>query len=381
MVTTMKKTLLLATLIGSALLVGCGETASGQKPAMAPLAQAQSVQLIQYQQGKSYVGRTEAVEDVAISAQVSGYLKERLFEEGQMVKKGQPLFRIESAAYEAQVKSAAAAISQAKAQVQRSNMDFARAQDLLPKGNISKSEYDRLLAEKLNAQAQLESAQAMYSAAKVDLSHTTITAPFSGRVSDSKVSIGDLISPSSGVLTTLVSLDPMHAAFTISERERLNMGLDKLDGSGNGNNKGLVEVVLTLNNGQQYSEIGSLDFVGNRIDLNTGTLAMRAQFANPNQQLLPGQHVQIFLREKTPQQVMVIPRSAVQSDLEGDFVMVLKDGKVAERRNVTMGSQTDQGVIISQGLKVDEEVITIGLQRIRNGMTVRLQNEDSAPKA
>ncbi|MEF1219814.1 biotin/lipoyl-binding protein, partial [Photobacterium damselae] len=133
----MKKPLLLATLIGSALLVGCGETASGQKPAMAPLAQAQSVQLIQYQQGKSYVGRTEAVEDVAISAQVSGYLKERLFEEGQMVKKGQPLFRIESAAYEAQVKSAAAAISQAKAQVQRSNMDFARAQDLLPKGNIS----------------------------------------------------------------------------------------------------------------------------------------------------------------------------------------------------------------------------------------------------
>ncbi len=381
MVTTMKKPLLLATLIGSALLVGCGEAASGQKPAMAPLAQAQSVQLIQYQQGKSYVGRTEAVEDVAISAQVSGYLKERLFEEGQMVKKGQPLFRIESAAYEAQVKSAAAAISQAKAQVQRSNMDFARAQDLLPKGNISKSEYDRLLAEKLNAQAQLESAQAMYSAAKVDLSHTTITAPFSGRVSDSKVSIGDLISPSSGVLTTLVSLDPMHAAFTISERERLNMGLDKLDGSGNGNNKGLVEVVLTLNNGQQYSEIGSLDFVGNRIDLNTGTLAMRAQFANPNQQLLPGQHVQIFLREKTPQQVMVIPRSAVQSDLEGDFVMVLKDGKVAERRNVTMGSQTDQGVIISQGLKADEEVITIGLQRIRNGMTVRLQNEDSAPKA
>ncbi|HIF9060205.1 TPA: efflux RND transporter periplasmic adaptor subunit [Photobacterium damselae] len=377
----MKKPLLLATLIGSALLVGCGEPASGQKPAMAPLAQAQSVQLIQYQQGKSYVGRTEAVEDVAISAQVSGYLKERLFEEGQMVKKGQPLFRIESAAYEAQVKSATAAISQAKAQVQRSNMDFARAQDLLPKGNISKSEYDRLLAEKLNAQAQLESAQAMYSAAKVDLSHTTITAPFSGRVSDSKVSIGDLISPSSGVLTTLVSLDPMHAAFTISERERLNMGLDKLDGSGNGNNKGLVEVVLTLNNGQQYSEIGSLDFVGNRIDLNTGTLAMRAQFANPNQQLLPGQHVQIFLREKTPQQVMVIPRSAVQSDLEGDFVMVLKDGKVAERRNVTMGSQTDQGVIISQGLKADEEVITIGLQRIRNGMTVRLQNEDSGPKA
>lgn len=78
---------------------------------------------------------------------------------------------------------------------------------------------------------------------------------------------------------------------------------------------------------------------------------------------------------------MVIPRSAVQSDLEGDFVMVLKDGKVAERRNVTMGSQTNQGVIISQGLKADEEVITIGLQRIRNGMTVRLQNEDSAPKA
>ena len=135
--------------------------------------------------------------------------------------------------------------------------------------------------------------------------------------------------------------------------------------------------MLTLNNGKDYPHLGQVDFIGNRIDLNTGTLAMRAKFSNPEQQLLPGQHVQVFLREKTPVKTTVIPRRAVQSDLEGDFVMVLKDNKVAERRNIELGPQTDHGVIIRKGLEADEVVLTKGLQRVRNGMTVRLEQPDA----
>ncbi|KLV05396.1 membrane protein [Photobacterium aquae] len=371
----MKKKLIIATMVSSVLLTGCGDKASGPAAGMSPLVSAQPVTVIDYQQGKQFVGRTEAYEDVAITAQVSGYLKSRLFTEGDWVEKGQLLFEIEPAAYEARLASANASISQAEATLKRANLDWERGNNLLPKGSISQSEFDRLTAEKLNAEAQLKLAKAQVKSAEVDLSYTQITAPFSGRISDSQVSIGDLVSPSSGVLTTLVSLDPIHATFNMSERQRLDFGIDTLDGSGKGRNE--VEVVMTLTNGKQYPVLGEVDFVGNRIDLNTGTIAMRASFANPDQALLPGQHVQVFLREKTPVQRLVIPRRAVQSDLEGDFVMVLQDENVAERRNVILGPQTEHGVIIAQGITADDQVLTKGLQRVRNGMTVNLEQKEA----
>lgn len=371
MVGNMNKKLMIATLISSSLLVGCGDKLSGPAGGMAPLVAVQPVTVIDYQQGKQFVGRTEAIEDVAITAQVSGYLKARSFNEGEVVEKGQVLFEIEPAAYEARVASASAAIAQADATLKRAELDWKRGQNLLPKGSISQSEYDRLTAEKLSAEAQLKAANAQLKSAQVDLSFTKITAPFTGRISDSKASIGDLVSPSSGVLTTLVSLDPIQASFNVSERERLNLGIDSLDGAGEG--QGDVEVVLTLTNGKEYNELGTVDFIGNRIDLQTGTIAMRASFANPEQSLLPGQHVQVFLREKEPVKRIVIPRRAVQSDLEGDFVMVLADENVAERRNVVLGPQTEHGIIIAEGIDSEDVVMTKGLQRVRNGVTVRLE--------
>jgi membrane fusion protein (multidrug efflux system) len=374
----MNKKLIIATLVSTSLLVGCGDKVSGQKSPQGPLVVVEPVTVIDYQQGKQYVGRTEALEDVLITAQVSGYLKERFFTEGQLVEKGQLLFQIEPAAYEAKLASAQAAISQAEANLKKADLDFKRGQNLLPKGSISESEFDRLTAENLSAIAQLKAAKAQYHSAEVDLSYTSISAPFSGRISDSKVSLGDLVSPSAGVLTTLVSLDPMQTTFNLSERERLDLGIDYLDGSGEG--KGNVEVLLTLNNGEEYAHLGEVDYIGNRIDLNTGTIAMRAKFDNPDQRLLPGQHVQVFLREKIPVQKIVIPRRAVQSDLEGDFVMVLKEDNVAERRNVIMGPQTVQGIIIADGIDATDIVMTKGLQRVRNGITVRVEETEAKDK-
>ncbi|MEH6531760.1 MAG: efflux RND transporter periplasmic adaptor subunit [Photobacterium frigidiphilum] len=374
----MNKKLIIATLVSASLLAGCGDKVSSQQSPQGPLVVVEPVTVIDYQQGKQYVGRTEALEDVLITAQVSGYLKERFFTEGQLVEKGQLLFQIEPAAYEAKLASAQASISQAEANLKKADLDFKRGQNLLPKGSISESEFDRLTAENLSAIAQLKAAKAQYHSAEVDLSYTSISAPFSGRISDSKVSLGDLVSPSSGVLTTLVSLNPMQTTFNLSERERLDLGIDYLDGSGEG--KGNVEVLLTLNNGEEYAHLGEVDFIGNRIDLNTGTIAMRAKFDNPDQRLLPGQHVQVFLREKIPVQKVVIPRRAVQSDLEGDFVMVLKEDNVAERRNVIMGPQTVQGIIIADGIDATDIVMTKGLQRVRNGITVRIEETEAKDK-
>ncbi|MGL0953834.1 efflux RND transporter periplasmic adaptor subunit [Vibrio vulnificus] len=359
-------------IVASALLAGCEDKALQQHNTMAPLVVTQEVLMLDYQPSNAYIGRVEAVEDTNITAQVSGYLKARHFEEGQLVEKGALLYTIEPSSFEAQVASAKASLAQAKASLKKAELDHQRGKNLLPRGSISQSEFDALTAGLLGAQAQLEAANAQLKLADVNLSYTQIRAPFSGRISDSKVSKGDLVSPSSGILTTLVSLDPIHTAFSISERERLALGIERIKGDGSTPSAG-VEVHLQLENGKEYPHLGRLDYLGNRIDTKTGTIALRAVVENPDHQLLPGQHIKVNLREKQAKSVVVVPRRAVQTDLEGHFVMVMTPGEVAERRNVSLGAQVEQGVVIRQGLTQDDVVITQGLQRVRNGMQVRVQ--------
>ncbi len=368
----MQKKPLVALMAATAILAGCGEANNAQTKGQAPLVVTQDVTVIDYQPSKSYIGRIEAVEDTNITAQISGYLKARHFEEGQMVEKGQRLYSIEPSSFEAQVASAKAALAQAKAALKKAELDHTRGKNLLPRGSISQSEFDALTAALLGARAELEAANAQLKLAEVNLSYTQIRAPFSGRISDTKVSTGDLVSPSSGVLTTLVSLDPVHTSFSVSERERLAMGMDQVKGDGSAESN-RVEVQLELENGQFFEHLGKLDFLGNRIDTKTGTIAMRALVPNPEQKLLPGQHIKVNLRDKNTKDVIVIPRRAVQTDLEGDFVMVMAEGSVAERRNVELGPQVEQGIIIREGLDQEDTVITQGLQRVRNGVEVRLQ--------
>ncbi|WP_154142617.1 efflux RND transporter periplasmic adaptor subunit [Vibrio vulnificus] len=359
-------------IVASALLAGCEDKALQQHNTMAPLVVTQEILMLDYQPSNAYIGRVEAVEDTNITAQVSGYLKARHFEEGQLVEKGALLYTIEPSSFEAQVASAKASLAQAKASLKKAELDHQRGKNLLPRGSISQSEFDALTAGLLGAQAQLEAANAQLKLADVNLSYTQIRAPFSGRISDSKVSTGDLVSPSSGILTTLVSLDPIHTAFSISERERLALGIERIKGDGSTPSAG-VEVQLQLENGKEYPHLGRLDYLGNRIDTKTGTIALRAVVENPDHQLLPGQHIKVNLREKQAKSVVVVPRRAVQTDLEGHFVMVMTPGEVAERRNVSLGAQVEQGVVIRQGLTLDDVVITQGLQRVRNGMQVRVK--------
>ncbi len=368
----MQKKPLVALIAASTILAGCGEVNNTQSGAQAPLVVTQDVTVIDYQPSKSYIGRIEAVEDTNITAQISGYLKARHFEEGQMVEKDQLLYSIEPSSFEAQVASAKATLAQAKAALKKAELDHQRGKNLLPRGSISQSEFDALTAALLGARAELEAANAQLKLADVNLSYTQIRAPFSGRIGSTKVSTGDLVSPSSGVLTTLVSLDPVHTSFSVSERERLAMGMEQMKGDGKADSS-RVEVQLELENGEFFEHLGQLDFLGNRIDTKTGTIAMRAIVDNPEHKLLPGQHIRVNLRDKNTSDVIVVPRRAVQTDLEGNFVMVTTEGNIAERRNVELGSQVEQGIIIREGLEQNDSVITQGLQRIRNGVEVNIQ--------
>lgn len=337
-----------------------------------PLVETQRVILVEHQQSKSYIGRIEAIEDTNITAHVSGYLQARHFKEGQLVEKGDLLYTIEPSSFEAQLASAKAAVAQANAVLKKAQLDHVRGNELLPRGSISQSEFDALTAALHGGRAELEAVKAKLKLAEVNLSYTQIRAPFNGRISDSKVSSGDLVSPSTGILATLVSLDPINTAFSVSERERIALGMDKIKGDGATQANG-VEVLLELENGEQYPYLGQLNYLGNRINLDTGTIDMRAVIPNPEQRLLPGQHIKINLRESVAKNVIVIPRRAVQTDLEGDFVMVMSDDNIAERRNVDLGPQVEQGISINQGLSLNDVVITQGLQRVRNGVEVRTQ--------
>ncbi|GAD90861.1 putative RND-type efflux pump membrane fusion protein [Vibrio halioticoli NBRC 102217] len=383
----MKKSLQVVGLVSALMLAGCGESQKPQQTAVAPTVIVEPVAIVAYQPSKAYVGRIEAVEDVDITAQVTGYLKQRHFKEGQIVEKGQLLYTIEPSSFEAQVASAKASVAQASAHLKRAENDYLRAKNLLPRGSISQSEFDTKQAEKLGADAQLQAANAQLLLAQVNLSYTQITAPFTGRISDTKVSTGDLLSPSSGTLTTLVSLDPVHAAFQLSERERLAFGFDKYQGDGESNsgesNSGGVEVTLELENGQQHPQKGTLDFVGNRIDLTTGTLAVRALVPNAQHTLLPGQHINVVIASTNTQDAVAIPRRAVQTDVAGDFVMLMSEGNVAERRNVELGAQTENGVIVHTGLGEGDKIIVGGLQRVRNGLPVQVApaKAESKPEA
>ncbi|MES8804332.1 multidrug efflux RND transporter periplasmic adaptor subunit VmeY, partial [Cutibacterium acnes] len=180
----MQKKPLVALMAATAILAGCGEANNAQREGQAPLVVTQDVTVIDYQPSKSYIGRIEAVEDTNITAQISGYLKARHFEEGQMVEKGQLLYSIEPSSFEAQVASAKAALAQAKAALKKEELDHTRGKNLLPRGSISQSEFDALTAALLGAKAELEAANAQLKLAEVNLSYTQIRAPFSGRISD-----------------------------------------------------------------------------------------------------------------------------------------------------------------------------------------------------
>ena len=169
----------------------------------------------------------------------------------------------------------------------------------------------------------------------------------------------------------------MHTSFSISERERLEMGMDRIK-SNDEVEASKVEVQVVLENGEKFEHLGQLDYLGNRVNTDTGTIAMRAEVPNPDYRLLPGQHVRVELRQKQSSQVLVVPRRAVQTDLEGNFVMVVAEGNVAERRNVKLGRQLEQGIIVSDGVTQDDIVITQGLQRIRNGVPVRIQQSEQS---
>ncbi|MEP6391634.1 MAG: efflux RND transporter periplasmic adaptor subunit [Halioglobus sp.] len=327
-----------------------------------------------YQPKRQYVGRLQAKDDVAIQARVSGYVLTRDFREGETVNAGDVLYTIDASEYDAALARAKAELASAIANQANAQRNFSRGNELLPQGAISESEMDNLTAKKLAADADIESAAAQVTSAEVNLGFTTIIAPISGRIAKSIVSAGDLVGPTTGDLTTLVSIDPIEALFQISEATYVSAIAERMGGRTDPEALRNIEVTLELTNGFTYSEVGQIDYFANRIDQTTGTLEARARIPNPNAVLVPGQYVKVVLQQTDEIEGLFIPQAAVQADQQGSFVLEVDSSNTIVRHNVELGDRFDDLVLVNKGVEEGDRVVVRGLQQVRPGMPVQVKS-------
>lgn len=337
-----------------------------------PSVSVSAVQFKQIRDHSQFVGQTTAVEDVSLRARVQGYVVERLFTEGKDVEKGETLLRIDPSTYKAQADIAEGALAQAKAEQDRYDKEAERYKTMVKKGAVSQEKYDQVLSQSLSARAAVQSREAELTKYKLELSFTEITAPIRGRIGRAEVSVGDLVDPGSGELARLTQLDPIYVTFSISETVLVEVQQKALE-TGKKIDAGDYEIRLQFANGTIYNNVGYIDFVDNRVNVATGTLAIRGRFDNPNRVLVPGQYVTVLLQGKEETKQLVIPQVAVQEDQTGRFVLVVDNNKKVEVRKVYTGEQIGTDWVIQSGLQEGEQVIVQGLQKVRPGMVVNAQ--------
>ncbi|GAA5218175.1 efflux RND transporter periplasmic adaptor subunit [Corallincola platygyrae] len=325
-----------------------------------------------------FVGRTQANEDTTINARVSGLLLRRTFSEGADVKQGDLLFEIDPATYKTEVNQAQAQLDRAIAAKKVALANYNRGKEIFAEGVISAKEMDELTGNKLETEAEESKARAALDAAKLNLSYTQITSPIDGRISRANVSAGDLISPDRA-LATVVNLDPIEVHFQASEKIVAKYRNFGADGAEEALEAGDLVIKMRLPNGEMYELDGKIDFVDNRVDAATGTLAIRALFPNPNRALLPGMFVTAIVNAPSQVEALLIPQVAIQEDQLGRFVLVVNAESKIEKRQVTMGSRYGVRWQVESGLKEGEMIVVEGLQKVRPGLEVTTQMAEAMP--
>lgn len=320
-------------------------------------------------------GRIEARDRVDLVARVTAFLNERLFVEGADVKKGQLLYRLERAPFEADVEVKEAAVAQAQAQLENANLTLSRAQELLQRNAGTQVALDSALAAQRMAAAQVKAAQAQLHQSQINLDYTEIRSPIDGRIGRTSVTIGNVVSPTSGTLATIVSADPMYVVFPVAVRRILELRA-RYAGEGGFD---AVKIRLRLANGEMYGQTGKLGFVDIGVAKDTDTIILRGTIANPViqragdstlHQLADNEFVTVSLEAVEPLKVLAVPRAAILSDQQGDYVFVVNDKNVVEQRRVKLGQSTPDVAAVAEGLKPGERVVVEGIQRVRPNLVV-----------
>jgi membrane fusion protein (multidrug efflux system) len=314
-----------------------------------------------------FIGRVVAIDKVDVVARISGFINQRNFTEGQQVKTGDLLFSIEPDTYKAAVDQQTANLAKAKATEVNANLQLQRGQELLHNQNIPQSEVDQRAANAQAAHADVMQAQALLEQAKINLGYTEIRSPIDGRIGPANFTVGNLVSPSSGTLATIVSQDPIYVTFQASEadviayKHRIAASADK---------NPHVTIHIKLPDGTIYPHPGLTNLLDVQVQPDTDTVLARAQLPNPEGILIPGGIVGVQVERGGPQSLLVIPQSAVQLDQAGHYVMVVGADKKVEQRRITTGVEQGRDIVVTEGLKQGELVIVEGVQKVHPGQVV-----------
>ena len=367
----------LATALALALLASVDAGQAQQPGAPPPAVGVTKVERTPVTETSQFLGRIQAINRVDLSARVTAFLDKRFFTEGSEVKKGDLLYQLERGPFEADVQAREAAVKQVEAQLQNANSTLERAQQLLKSAAGTQATVDTAVANQQALAAQLLAAQAQLRQSEINLAYTEIRAPIDGKIGRTTTTEGNVVSPSSGVLSTIVSQDPMYVVFSVPSRTALELkqkttGADGFDA---------VKVRIKLPDGRIYDQTGKLDFINNSVSGGTDTLILRATIANPsasgadaaappNRELLDAEFVGVLLEGSQPVQALTIPRSAVLTDQSGDYAYVVDAQGKAQRQTLKLGQTTPTTVVVASGLEQGQLVIIEGLQRVRPGQPV-----------
>jgi len=324
---------------------------------------------------ESFTGRVEAAETVELRSRVSGYIQEVAFEEGELVEQGDLLFLIDPRPYQARVSAAQADLAQARSQQAQAGSEAERARVLLGRQAISQEVHDQRQSALSNARAMVDAAEAALQTAELDLEYTRITAPVSGRAGRAMVTRGNLANADQSLLTTLVTIDPIHVYFEADEQAAFASQTLLTGDAPNSLN-------IELGGDPQRQYNGTLDFIDNRLNPNTGTLQFRAVLANPDGRIRPGEFARVEMPIARLEQALLVDGKAVLTDQDRRYVYVVDENNLAQRRQIATGRQVDERTVISEGLAAGDRVIVNGVQKVFfPGMEVSPQTVPAAPAA
>lgn len=359
---------------GLALAAMVASSVAAQTPPPAPAVGVVAAVRKPVTQSSEYVGRIQAIERVNLTARVAAFLEQRFFTEGTEVKKDQPLYRLEQEPFLADVKAKEATIAQLKAQLQNAQIVLGRAKTLLNTPAGQQSTVDTATANATALEAQVLGAEAQLQQSQINLGYTDIRAPIDGKIGRTAVTVGNYVSPSSGVLATIVSQDPMHVAFAVSSRSAIALRHRSAD-------KPTV-LKIRLADGRIYDQTGTLNFFDNTVAANTDTITLRGDVRNPisgaARELVDGEFVTVIIEDAEPIEAVTVPRAAVLTDQQGDYIYVVDSENKAQQRRVQLGPATPSTAAVMSGLSEGERVVVDGIQRIRPGQVVAPGSSGSA---
>ncbi|WP_462325788.1 efflux RND transporter periplasmic adaptor subunit [Desulfoplanes sp.] len=323
------------------------------------------------------VGRVEAVQSVDLTARVQGYLDQVSFTEGERVRRGDILYVIEQAPYRAQVNADKALVAKAEAALDYATKYLKRLQSTR-EASVAQTDLDTAENAQLGAEAGLKEAQANLQISNIDLGYTTIKAPISGRIGKNAFTRGNLVDSTSGSLARIVQTDPIRVVYSVSENDFVDVKMEFMKkGVGQKDTPALIPR-LRLPNGSMYPLAGRTTFVDNEVDPQTGTIAIRAEFDNPDELLLPGEYVTVLNAPAQGEKQAVVPQSAVQEDKKGRYVYTVDADNHVQRKEIVTGSLTGTFWAVTSGIKAGERVVVQGVQKIRQGQEVTVTVAEQA---